>query len=259
MVKDDRQICRSERVTHIWSGLNKVAHAGLRIDLLISVRGACWTPRDQVECQAFARYSTELSATSPAASTAGHSAPPTDYRKSRWMTPANPAPLTGPGPRPSWPRPDGCNAIGPKSAGRDRTTCRAATAEVRGKPAAPRHRLRGATDPTIVRKSYTLARKEFRLALLEVVVFHHPGSAVELEKEGDRTRSEVRIGPRQPRQGAPLVDEAIDCQEKAIVLDPKLARTHGELGICLIKRGRVSKAIASYKKAVELGFAPVRP
>ena len=32
-------------------------------------------------------------------------------------------------------------------------------------------------------KSYALARKEFRSALLEVVAFHHPGSPVELEEE----------------------------------------------------------------------------
>ena len=42
---------------------------------------------------------------------------------------------------------------------------------------------RWATDPAIVHKSYALARKEFRSALLEVVAFHHPGSAVELEEE----------------------------------------------------------------------------
>jgi hypothetical protein len=40
-----------------------------------------------------------------------------------------------------------------------------------------------ATDPSIVHKSYALARKEFRSALLEVVAFHHPGSALELEEE----------------------------------------------------------------------------
>ena len=40
-----------------------------------------------------------------------------------------------------------------------------------------------ATDPAIVHKSYALARKEFRSALLEVVAFHHPGSALELEEE----------------------------------------------------------------------------
>jgi len=43
--------------------------------------------------------------------------------------------------------------------------------------------LRWATDPAIVHKSYALARKEFRSALLEVVAFHHPGSAVGLEEE----------------------------------------------------------------------------
>jgi hypothetical protein len=43
--------------------------------------------------------------------------------------------------------------------------------------------LRWATDPAIVHKSYALARKEFRSALLEVVAFHHPGSALELEEE----------------------------------------------------------------------------
>ena len=42
---------------------------------------------------------------------------------------------------------------------------------------------RWATDPATVHKSYALARKEFRSALLEVVAFHHPGSAVELEEE----------------------------------------------------------------------------
>ncbi len=43
--------------------------------------------------------------------------------------------------------------------------------------------LRWGTDPAAVHKSYALARKEFRSALLEVVAFHHPGSAVELEEE----------------------------------------------------------------------------
>ncbi len=43
--------------------------------------------------------------------------------------------------------------------------------------------LRWATDPAIVHKSYALARKEFRSALLEVVAFHHPGSAAELAEE----------------------------------------------------------------------------
>jgi DNA-directed RNA polymerase specialized sigma24 family protein len=43
--------------------------------------------------------------------------------------------------------------------------------------------LRWATDPAIVHKAYALARKEFRSALLQVVAFHHPGSAVELEAE----------------------------------------------------------------------------
>ena len=46
--------------------------------------------------------------------------------------------------------------------------------------------LRWATDPAILHKSYALARKEFRSALLEVVAFHHPGSAVELEEEAAR-------------------------------------------------------------------------
>ncbi len=40
-----------------------------------------------------------------------------------------------------------------------------------------------AFDPATLHKSYALARKEFRQALLDVVVFHHPGSAAELEKE----------------------------------------------------------------------------
>ena len=40
-----------------------------------------------------------------------------------------------------------------------------------------------ATDPALVHKSYALARKEFRSALLEVVAFHHPGSVAELEEE----------------------------------------------------------------------------
>ncbi len=43
--------------------------------------------------------------------------------------------------------------------------------------------LRWATDPAIVHKSYALAKKEFRSALLEVVAFHHPGSAAELAEE----------------------------------------------------------------------------
>ena len=42
---------------------------------------------------------------------------------------------------------------------------------------------RWATEPANIHKSYALARKEFRSALLEVVAFHHPGSAVELEEE----------------------------------------------------------------------------
>jgi DNA-directed RNA polymerase specialized sigma24 family protein len=40
-----------------------------------------------------------------------------------------------------------------------------------------------AVDPATVHKSYALARKEFRQALLEIVAFHHPGSAVELAEE----------------------------------------------------------------------------
>jgi DNA-directed RNA polymerase specialized sigma24 family protein len=40
-----------------------------------------------------------------------------------------------------------------------------------------------ATDPAALHKSYATARKEFRSALLEVVAFHYPGSAVELEEE----------------------------------------------------------------------------
>jgi DNA-directed RNA polymerase specialized sigma24 family protein len=43
--------------------------------------------------------------------------------------------------------------------------------------------LRWATDPAALHKSYAIARKEFRSALLEVVAFHHPGSAAELEAE----------------------------------------------------------------------------
>ena len=43
--------------------------------------------------------------------------------------------------------------------------------------------LRWAADSAIVHKSYALAKKEFRSALLEVIAFHHPGSAVELEEE----------------------------------------------------------------------------
>jgi len=46
--------------------------------------------------------------------------------------------------------------------------------------------LRWATDPATVHKSYALARKEFRSALLELVAFHHPGSAVALEEEAAR-------------------------------------------------------------------------
>ena len=43
--------------------------------------------------------------------------------------------------------------------------------------------LRWAADPATLHKSYALARKEFRQALLDVVAFHHPGSAVELAEE----------------------------------------------------------------------------
>ncbi len=43
--------------------------------------------------------------------------------------------------------------------------------------------LRWAANPAAVHKSYALARKEFRSALLEVVALHHPGSAFELEAE----------------------------------------------------------------------------
>jgi RNA polymerase sigma-70 factor (ECF subfamily) len=43
--------------------------------------------------------------------------------------------------------------------------------------------LRWSTDPAVVHKWYALARKEFRSALLEVIAFHHPGSAAELEEE----------------------------------------------------------------------------
>ncbi len=43
-------------------------------------------------------------------------------------------------------------------------------------------RLRDA-DAAALHKSYALARQEFRQALLEVIAFHHPGSAAELEEE----------------------------------------------------------------------------
>ncbi len=43
--------------------------------------------------------------------------------------------------------------------------------------------LRWSADPAVVHKWYALARKEFRSALLEVIAFHHPGSAAELEEE----------------------------------------------------------------------------
>ena len=39
------------------------------------------------------------------------------------------------------------------------------------------------TNPAVVHKSYALARKEFRHALLDVVAFHHPGTAAEIEEE----------------------------------------------------------------------------
>jgi RNA polymerase sigma factor (sigma-70 family) len=42
---------------------------------------------------------------------------------------------------------------------------------------------RWGVDPAPVHHAYALARQEFRAALLEVVAFHQPGSAEELERE----------------------------------------------------------------------------
>ncbi len=39
------------------------------------------------------------------------------------------------------------------------------------------------TDPTELHREYARARKEFRSALVEVVAFHHPGSADAIERE----------------------------------------------------------------------------
>ena len=43
--------------------------------------------------------------------------------------------------------------------------------------------VRWDTDPAIVHKSYAIARKEFRSALLEVVAFHHPGSRLSWKRK----------------------------------------------------------------------------
>jgi RNA polymerase sigma-70 factor (ECF subfamily) len=42
---------------------------------------------------------------------------------------------------------------------------------------------RWGVDPASLHRAYALARKEFRAALLEVVAFHQPGSAAEVERE----------------------------------------------------------------------------
>jgi len=42
---------------------------------------------------------------------------------------------------------------------------------------------RWGVDPAPLHHAYALARKEFKAALLDVVAFHQPGSAVELEQE----------------------------------------------------------------------------
>lgn len=42
---------------------------------------------------------------------------------------------------------------------------------------------RWGVDPAPLHHAYALARKEFKAALLEVVAFHQPGSAIELEQE----------------------------------------------------------------------------
>lgn len=42
---------------------------------------------------------------------------------------------------------------------------------------------RWGVDPAPLHHAYAIARKEFKAALLEVVAFHQPGSAVELEQE----------------------------------------------------------------------------
>ena len=149
-----------------------------------SARAGCSTPRGTAASPASGPSCTGSSATSPAGSRAGP-------------------------PRPSGPLPDVAADDPTQSRLFDRTWARAimaeagrlqrARAEERGPEAVGRVELlrlrfeenlpireialRWATDPATVHKSYALARKEFRQALLEVVAFHHPGSAVELEEE----------------------------------------------------------------------------
>ncbi len=107
--------------------------------------GACSTPQRQVGSRVSERSFTESSATWPAASRAGGSAPPTRYRKSRRTMPANPAYSSGPGPRPSWARPVACKANWRQSAGPrpynassccgcgSRKTCRSETSPLVGR------------------------------------------------------------------------------------------------------------------------------
>ena len=47
-------------------------------------------------------------------------------------------------------------------------------------------------------------------------------------------------------------EEAIACYQKAIELDPKLAKAHYNLGLALADKGQLDEAIASYKKALAI-------
>ncbi len=130
--------------------------------LNVFATGACSTPRGQVGPRASAISSTESSATWPAASRAGVSAPPRRYRKSRRTMPANLASSTGPGRKRSWPRPVSCKANGRKSTGA-LAVRHVELLRLRFEENLPIREIarRWATDPANVHKSYALARRSF--------------------------------------------------------------------------------------------------
>src|ERR1700738_3917001 len=90
----------------------------------------------------------------------------------------------------------------------------------------------------------------FAVRLLVVASGFFPASGRPSYTQTDRAKSQIAFGSEVARKG--LWREAAFRFEQAIAKDPKNARAHNNLAVALEATGEFARALAEYKKALEL-------